>query len=67
MAVMQITETTKITDAVALDPAVAKIFQKYDLYCLECRGMINEEIRHIAKNHGLNLERLLNELNSVLK
>jgi len=64
---MQITETTKITDAIALSPAVGRIFQQYDLYCLECRGMINEEIRHIAKNHGLNLERLLSDLNSALK
>ncbi len=64
---MKITEHTKVTDAIAMSPAVAKVFQKYDLYCLECKGVVNEQIHHVAKNHGYNLASLLNELNSALK
>ncbi|MDD5145790.1 MAG: DUF1858 domain-containing protein [Candidatus Pacebacteria bacterium] len=67
---MKITKDTTLSDILEV-PGAEKILAKYNLPCLSCpyakMEMGNLKIGEICKNYGIDLEKLLIELNKDQK
>ena len=67
---MKITENTTLAE-ILKNPEVEKILAKYNLPCLGCPfaklEMENLKIGEICKMYGIDIEKLLKELNGVLQ
>lgn len=48
-------------------PDTVKVFKKYDMNCFGCLGAEAESIEYGALAHGVDLDRLLKDLNQALK
>ena len=62
-----ITEKITVSEVLSMDEKYEKIFEKYLLTCAGCPGAENETLEQAADGHGINLERLLSELNGAEK
>jgi hybrid cluster-associated redox disulfide protein len=62
-----ITKETKIIDALQNSPEVAEIFHRFGMGCIGCMGITGETIENGAKMHRIPLEKLLKELNEIVK
>jgi hybrid cluster-associated redox disulfide protein len=47
-------------------PESVKVLQKHNLGCIGCMGAQNESLEQGARAHGLDVETLLADLNSVI-
>lgn len=61
-----ITRDMSIFETIARYPQTREIFKKYGMHCLECMGATAESIAAGAKMHGVDLEKLLAELNQTV-
>lgn len=52
-------------DALKAHPEAKRVLAQYQLLCESCGGAAAESLRHAARNHGLKVELLLKELNSL--
>jgi hybrid cluster-associated redox disulfide protein len=64
---MKITPDTVIAELLREHPEVKSILAEYEMRCLGCRGSEAETIRHAARNHGVALARLLDELRAAAR
>jgi hypothetical protein len=64
---MKITKNTRALDAIRMSKKIIKVFEDFGLYCPTCKGVGEETIEKIAVNNGLELKKLLKELNSALE
>lgn len=64
---MKITETILIEDLLNLKPTLEKVLEKHDLSCNGCPGAMTETIKEAAAAHGVNLEKLLADLNAAME
>lgn len=62
-----ITEDMTIMDVLRLDRETANIFMKYGLHCLGWPGATMESIGDAGKVHGIDVSRLVDDLNNHLK
>lgn len=62
---MKITKDTTIADALKY-PGVADVLTRYGVVCLGCPMMSLERIEDIARIHGIDIDRLLKELNDAI-
>lgn len=62
-----ITREMSIYDTLQKHPESREIFRKHGMHCLDCMGSVAESIEAGARMHGINLEELLKELNSLTK
>ncbi|HDO19430.1 MAG TPA: DUF1858 domain-containing protein [Thermoplasmatales archaeon] len=62
---MKITKDMTIADALKY-PNVAKVLSKYGIGCFMCPMMSLEKIEDIARVHGIDLDKLLEELNEAI-
>lgn len=62
---MKITENTRVVEALKLSHNVHSVFDKYGLYCAGCKGAVEDTIGKVADNNGLDLKKLLAELNKA--
>ena len=62
-----ITEKMTVSEVLSMDEKYEKIFEKYLLTCAGGPGAENETLEQAADGHGINLERLLSELNGAEK
>ena len=46
---------------------IIKVFEGYGLYCPACKGAGEETIEKVAVNNGLDVKKLLQDLNSALE
>ena len=60
---MEIKKNTYVPEALKMSKNVADIFKKHNLYCLSCKGMIEDTIEKVALNNGIELQPFLDELN----
>lgn len=60
----KITENTLISEVLELNPNAAKILGKYGMHCLGCLLAHGETVGQAAAAHGVDLEKMLKELNS---
>jgi len=62
---MKITSETTIFEAIRAYPRAADIFKAHAMPCSGCMAMMGESIAKGAHRHGADLEKLLEELNSL--
>ena len=58
-----ITKDMTISQVLELEVNYEKIFEKYFMTCSGCPGAYRETLEEAAKGHGVNLEKLLADLN----
>jgi hybrid cluster-associated redox disulfide protein len=64
---MEITENTRLNDIIHQSQGLSKVFKKYKLHCLTCRGVIDETLGHIATNNGLDVKELLEDVKKAVE
>jgi hybrid cluster-associated redox disulfide protein len=62
----KITEETKINEMLKKYPETKEVVKKYKLDCFGCLGAEQESVRNAAWSHGLDLERLVKDLNKAI-
>lgn len=61
-----ITKDMTISEVLDNDPGTAEIFFKHGMHCLGCAAANFENIGEATKAHGIDLKKLLADLNSKL-
>ncbi len=61
----KITKDTLILDIVKINPDAVRILQSYGMHCLGCALAHMETIEQAVGVHGVDLEKLLEELNAL--
>ncbi|NMB65467.1 MAG: DUF1858 domain-containing protein [Spirochaetes bacterium] len=64
---MKITEDMKLKEVITHHVQVAKVFKKYNLDCIGCKGADEDTIRIVATNYGLDVQQFVKELNEAIK
>jgi hybrid cluster-associated redox disulfide protein len=64
---MKITEDMKIKEVIASHVQAAKVFKKYNLGCIGCRGADEDTIKMVATNYGLDVQQFVKDLNEAIK
>lgn len=64
---MKITEDMKLKDVIAHHVQVAKVFKKYNLDCIGCKGADEDTVRIVAMNNGLDVNQFTKELNDAIE
>ncbi|SDL14417.1 DUF1858 domain-containing protein [Natronincola ferrireducens] len=59
----KVTEDMTIMHVLQQDREVAPIFMKYGLHCLGCPGATMESIADAGKVHGIDVSKLVEDLN----
>ncbi|QEK11648.1 DUF1858 domain-containing protein [Crassaminicella thermophila] len=60
---MKITKDTLISDVLKMNPKAAEILIEFGMGCLGCPSSQMESLEQAAEIHGIDLEKLLEELN----
>lgn len=63
----KVNENMTISDVLKMDPGVAPIFMKHGLACLGCPGATMESIADAGKVHGIDVSKLVADLNEYLE
>jgi len=63
---MKITENMLLNDILNMEPDPTEIFLRHGLNCLGCPGAQSENLREAAEGHGINLTKLMDDLNEFL-
>lgn len=61
-----ITKDMTLMQVLQLYPKTSEVFKKYGMMCMECMGASEETIENGAKMHGIDLLKLINELQQVV-
>ncbi len=67
MAKDQITKDMHIGDVVHKHPEVVEVFFKHGLHCIGCAAASFESIEEGATAHGIDVEKLIKEINKALE
>lgn len=62
---MKITREMKIEEILRSHPETLEVFQKYELQCADCLALFTATVEGGARMHGLDVEKLLKDLNAV--
>ncbi len=63
----KITPKMLIFDVISKHPETMEVFQKYGLHCFGCAFARMEKIEDIAVSHGIDIKKLVGELNTTLE
>lgn len=58
-----ITENMTIMEVMNMDREVSSVFMMFGLHCLGCPGANMESIRDAGRVHGIDVDKLVDELN----
>lgn len=61
-----VTKDMIISQVVESYPALMRVLEEYGMGCSYCMGSMGETIEGGARMHGINLQKLLSDLNQVL-
>ena len=64
---MKITENMLLTEILDMEPDPTEIFLRHGLNCLGCPGARSESLKEAADGHGIDLAKLMNDLNNFLQ
>ena len=56
-----------IMEALQCHPKVREVFQKHGMGCFSCMGAVEESVEAGANMHSIDVNVLIDELNSLLK
>lgn len=62
---MKIERTTLIKDIVKVGPKAIEILMSFGMGCIGCPASQSESIEEAAAVHGIDIEKLLQSLNSI--
>jgi hybrid cluster-associated redox disulfide protein len=62
-----ITKEMKISEVIKKYPKIFPIFLNYGFHCIGCPSALSETIDDAAKVHGVELKKLINDLNKAVK
>ncbi len=62
----KITKQMKIDEVIKKYPQTAKVFEKYEFHCLGCAAASFESLEQGALAHGINVEKLVKDLNEAI-
>jgi hybrid cluster-associated redox disulfide protein len=62
---MSISKDMPIFEVLQLIPEAADVFIEYGMGCVNCFGAASESIERGARNHGVDLEQLMEQLNKL--
>ncbi|RJQ31068.1 MAG: DUF1858 domain-containing protein [Actinobacteria bacterium] len=62
---MKFTKDMTIEQALETDPRAIQVFANHGMACFACSGALMESIEAGAKAHGIDTDKLLEELNSL--
>lgn len=63
----KVNQDMTIMDVLKMDPGVAPIFMKHGLACLGCPGATMESIADAGQVHGIDVSKLVDDLNEYLE
>ena len=63
---MKITEDMFLNDILDMDPDPTDVFLRHGLNCLGCPGARSENLKEAAEGHGIELAKLIDDLNEFL-
>ena len=64
---MKITKKSNLLEVVQKYPETMKVFGKYNLHCIGCMAAQFETIEVGAKAHGIDVDKLVKDLNKAIK
>lgn len=64
---MKITENMLLSDILEMDPDPTEVFLRHGLNCLGCPGAQSESLKEAAEGHGIDLAKLINDLNEFIE
>ena len=56
----------KINEVIGKHPETLEVFERFGFHCIGCVGAEFENIEDGAKAHGIDIEKLVEELNKVI-
>ncbi len=62
----QVTQDTIVSEVLEMDKGTAPIFFSHGLHCLGCPSASGESLEDACNVHGIDCEKLVNELNDYL-
>lgn len=62
----QVNQDTIVSEVLAMDKGTAPIFFSHGLHCLGCPSASGESLEDACNVHGIDCEKLVNELNEFL-
>lgn len=62
---MKVLGTTLIKDIVNMGPKAVETLRSFGMGCIGCPASQNESIEEAATVHGINIENLLESINSI--
>jgi len=62
---MKITKNMSIIEIVSKYPDTAEVFMKHGLHCIGCAAASFETLEDGAKAHGIDIKKLIQDLNKV--
>lgn len=60
---MLIHENMLVNEVLDMNPDITEIFIQHGLNCLGCPGSYSESLKEAADGHGINLDKLIEDLN----
>jgi hybrid cluster-associated redox disulfide protein len=64
---MKVTENMLLNDILDMDPDPTEVLLRHGLNCLGCPGASTENLREAADGHGIDLKKLIEDLNDFLE
>lgn len=64
---MKITKDSKLGDLIGKHPEVIEVFLKHGLHCVGCMAAHYESVGQGAKAHGIDIKKLVKELNDAIE
>ncbi|MBQ3033204.1 MAG: DUF1858 domain-containing protein [Deferribacterales bacterium] len=64
---MNITKDSIIADVLKSVPGSNEIFEKYNMGCLSCMGVQKESLEKGCLMHGMDVNKLIEELQKIVK
>jgi len=62
-----VTKEMTIAEVLKLNPNTVPVFLRYGMHCLGCPTASGESIADAAAAHGIELDKMLRDLNEVVK
>ncbi|MBP6492327.1 MAG: DUF1858 domain-containing protein [Clostridia bacterium] len=64
---MKITENMLLSEILDENPDLTDIFLNHGLNCVGCPGASSENLKEAAEGHGIDLKKLIDDLNSFFE
>lgn len=64
---MKINENMLLNDILDMEPDPTNVFLRHGLPCLGCPGARSESLKEAAEGHGIDLKKLMDDLNEYLE